>query len=581
MTCPDCGGKGRRSYYSPGGPTGLHGYSPPSSHVGECTTCRGTGAVTKHVTNTPASKEERKCYTCSGTGKVTKSVVTERYPSGKTAKTKQVQERCERCGGRGKVVEKHEAKREEHYEPDFKARKGGLCLITTACADVLAEPEAAAALEVIREFRDSFIAQQVYGETVLQTYYAVAPDVVAGLLADSGDEPVRRVYQTLIQPCVELIATNRADAAVLHYARGFADLVAQYAPGSRDLASKALAAITPVVHADGSRAGDDTPFHQRDGDVCNVYLRDEELRELVSELTACDGTRLTFGHGADDVFFRLATVLRRTGVTDWIVGWPSYEPHTRLIAAAGGAMRTLRTGATAAETRRAFASVKDHEGAILVVNPGNPTGVAMSREDIIRMKSNNPRAVIVIDQSFGWFVGESGVADYPRGVVVIESTSKGMGRPGARLGWVHGLSRRLLAAWNDCFPPHFSTPQQASSLQWMLRHRAEWRDCLRESTRRAREIEAHLGEVGVATSQSCTNLVYFEVPKPVAHRLENSAWRHGVRMTFSWESAELRRYYASLHRGGKAAARIYVVPSTLPDSVVALLRSVSEIGGLS
>lgn len=581
MTCPDCGGKGRRTYYSAGGPTGLHGYSPPSSHTGECSTCRGTGAVIKHVDYTPASKEERKCYSCSGTGKVTKSVVTERYPSGKTAKTKQVQERCERCGGRGKVVEKQEAKREERYEPDFNARKGGLCFITTACANVLAEPEAATALKVIREFRDSFIVQQSYGQTLLQTYYTVAPEVLDGLLAESNGDQMHRVFQTLVRPCVDLITSNRPDDAVLHYARGFSDLVAQYAPSSRELASRALASITPVAFADGSQAGGDVAHNWEDDNCCNVYLRDEELRGLVSELTNCDSTRFAFGHGADDVFFRLATALRGAGVTDWIVGWPSYEPHLRLVAAAGGDARTLETGTTVTGTRRAFGTVCGHHGAILVVNPGNPTGVTLSRDDILSLRRRNPQATIVVDQSFGWFVDESRGADAPRGVLVVESTSKGMGMPGARLGWVRGLNRRLLSKWNDYFPPHYSTPQQVSSLRWMLRHRAEWRDCLREATHRAREIEAYLREFGIEVSESSTNLVYFHVPKPVAARLQASAWRHGVRMTFSWESAELRRYYAKLHRSGKVGVRIYVVPNTLPQSVAAVLRSVTEIGSSS
>ncbi|NTU46910.1 aminotransferase class I/II-fold pyridoxal phosphate-dependent enzyme [Candidatus Roizmanbacteria bacterium] len=73
---------------------------------------------------------------------------------------------------------------------------------------------------------------------------------------------------------------------------------------------------------------------------------------------------------------------------------------------------------------------------IFLSNPNNPVG-STSRESIIELIENNPQAMVVIDEAFGEFLGET-VADLIKeyaNLVVLHSFSKSYGMAGIRIGY--------------------------------------------------------------------------------------------------------------------------------------------------
>lgn len=124
MRCPQCNGTGEEKHYRSGGCGG------PESWMGECSVCRGTGAVRE--TKIRHDAYSYTCGTCNGSGKVKERYVKERYPSGKVATYGERSVTCSSCKGSGKG---HQAAwTETSHSPDYQARAGG----STGCLLLLA-----------------------------------------------------------------------------------------------------------------------------------------------------------------------------------------------------------------------------------------------------------------------------------------------------------------------------------------------------------------------------------------------------------------------------------------------------------
>ena len=83
-------------------------------------------------------------------------------------------------------------------------------------------------------------------------------------------------------------------------------------------------------------------------------------------------------------------------------------------------------------------SVKRQTRLIVVINPNNPTGSAVSLEQIEDLLKTFPEIPVLVDEAYYEFSGQTCVSlllNYPN-LVVIRTFSKALGIPGLRLGYV-------------------------------------------------------------------------------------------------------------------------------------------------
>lgn len=92
------------------------------------------------------------------------------------------------------------------------------CYITTACVRAGGLPDDCRELNTMRSFRDRYLRRRVRGYEDIETYYAIAPKIVAGISARSDADKIwAQVYRELIVPCVALIDQGQTESVYHRY----------------------------------------------------------------------------------------------------------------------------------------------------------------------------------------------------------------------------------------------------------------------------------------------------------------------------------------------------------------------------
>ena len=82
---------------------------------------------------------------------------------------------------------------------------------------------------------------------------------------------------------------------------------------------------------------------------------------------------------------------------------------------------------------------------IFICNPNNPTGTVISAQKIIEIANNNKKSLIVIDELYEKFYGDSllPIIDFKKtkNIVIVQSLSKTAGLAGLRIGFAFGNSQ--------------------------------------------------------------------------------------------------------------------------------------------
>ena len=146
--------------------------------------------------------------------------------------------------------------------------------------------------------------------------------------------------------------------------------------------------------------------------------------------------------------------------TEVIIPEPYYPNYTTFVHAAGGVIRALPTnpweGYRYAKRERIESLITKNTRAILITNPGNPTGVVLDQEEMrmIADIAKKHELFLICDEVYREFCYDDkfGVPtmahfrDIDENLVIIDSVSKRFSACGARVGCVVTRNKELQAA---------------------------------------------------------------------------------------------------------------------------------------
>ena len=146
--------------------------------------------------------------------------------------------------------------------------------------------------------------------------------------------------------------------------------------------------------------------------------------------------------------------------TEVIIPEPYYPNYTTFVHAAGGVIRALPTnpweGYHYADRQRIESLITKNTRAIMITNPGNPTGVVLTNEEMrmIADIAKKHNLFLICDEVYREFCYDdkfgvptmSHFRDIDENLVIIDSVSKRFSACGARVGCVVTRNKELQAA---------------------------------------------------------------------------------------------------------------------------------------
>jgi histidinol-phosphate aminotransferase len=212
-----------------------------------------------------------------------------------------------------------------------------------------------------------------------------------------------------------------------------------------------------------------------------------------------------------------------------IVPLPAFDPYPNATAAVGAqAIRIPPGPGFAFPTEGVLAAITPRTKMVFLNTPNNPTGQIITSADIRRIAEAAPHAVVLVDEAYIEFGGESFLPDLPRypNVLVGRTFSKAYGLAGMRVGMVIGQPPALDPVRAVTLPFNINSVAMAATLAALEDHEFLPRYAAQVVESRER-LYAACRRLGLEYWPSLANYVMVRVGDPVAPYVQALA-RRGV-----------------------------------------------------
>jgi histidinol-phosphate aminotransferase len=238
------------------------------------------------------------------------------------------------------------------------------------------------------------------------------------------------------------------------------------------------------------------------------------MRTAIGRQFGLDPARIVCGNGSEELLDAVGRVYARAG--DEIL-FPAYSFLQFSIVA-------YRIGAKAVETPLGddfavdvdalLAAVTPTTRIVYLANPNNPTGVAVSNEDVARLARSLPaHVVLVLDCAYAEYVNPIDaaaafeLADRHPNIVVTRTFSKAYGMAAARAGWAYAQPEIVKALNNVRGIGNVNGMAQAAATVAITEQ--DFIGSVRVRTMEGRSyLEERLAAMGFETSPSAANFAF-------------------------------------------------------------------------
>ena len=168
-----------------------------------------------------------------------------------------------------------------------------------------------------------------------------------------------------------------------------------------------------------------------------------ELRQAIARREGLSANQVFCGNGSDEV---LAFAFQAFFDPDKEIVFPQitysfYPVYTSYFGL------TCRRVPMNSDFSAPVEELMGKNGGVVLCNPNAPTGIGVPRDVVERLLNANPDAVVIVDEAYVDFGGESsvGLIDRYPNLLVIQTASKSRALAGLRVGWAMGNENLIQA----------------------------------------------------------------------------------------------------------------------------------------
>jgi histidinol-phosphate aminotransferase len=210
-----------------------------------------------------------------------------------------------------------------------------------------------------------------------------------------------------------------------------------------------------------------------------------------------------------------------------IVPLPAFDPYPNATLAVGATAMCIPPDAEFAfPTEAVLRAITPRTRMIFLNTPNNPTGQLIALADLRRIAEAAPHSVVLIDEAYIEFGGETFLPDLPRypNVLVGRTFSKAYGLAGMRVGIVIGQPQALDPVRAVTLPFNINSVAIAATQAALEDHDflPRYAEEVAESRRR---LYAACARLGLTCWESAANFVLVRVGDPVSPFVEALAAR--------------------------------------------------------
>lgn len=259
------------------------------------------------------------------------------------------------------------------------------------------------------------------------------------------------------------------------------------------------------------------------------YPEREPVERIVAKHFGLGTNEVLLTNGVDEAIHLMAVAFLEDG-DEALICTPTFFMYDVSISMmTPGGLRKVQTDATLEfPFERFLAAITEKTKLIIVASPNNPTGAVVSREHLLAIAAAAPHAVLMVDEAYYHFHGDTTMGDLHEvpNLIVARTFSKAYGLANLRLGMLAGNAtllgyvRKVSSPYNvngvalDCLTVAI---EDEAYLAWYVEQVRVGRDRMMEGLR----------ELGVPFFESHANFVLMKIgPK---HKELVAAMRaHGV-----------------------------------------------------
>jgi histidinol-phosphate aminotransferase len=243
-----------------------------------------------------------------------------------------------------------------------------------------------------------------------------------------------------------------------------------------------------------------------------IYPEREPVERIVAEHFGLENNQVLLTNGVDEAIHLVSCAFLDEG-DEALICTPTFFMYDVSISLmTSGLTRVQSDDSLSFPFEQFLAAITSKTKLIIIASPNNPTGATVSREQLLAIAAAAPQALLMVDEAYFHFHGETTLGDVGSipNLIVARTFSKAYGLANLRIGMLAGDARLI------SFIRKVSSPYNVNGVALAVLPEAVADDAYIgwyvEQVRTGRErIFTALKELGVRTWPSAANFVLMDI----------------------------------------------------------------------